>query len=184
MSEQNGQWVTIKGTHVFIKDGESAEEALNRTIAEKNEKTKQEQIAKNKVKADTLNNKKSPDVAKLQKLMQDTNTKFAESYTSLDKVLQDKSASTADKKDALRAFKKLVFNNTSVWESSGEGHVLNIADNGRVWYENKSGTMFMLDGKRHWQKFTTNGVVDDGKISEDGFERVKALLDRWQNEKG
>lgn len=59
MADQKGQWVTIRGTHVFIKDGESAEDALNRTIAEKNEKTKQEQIAKNQEVSDKLNGKSS-----------------------------------------------------------------------------------------------------------------------------
>lgn len=53
--KEDGQWVTIRGRHVFIKEGETPEQALNRSIAETNERVKQEQIAKNKANADKLN---------------------------------------------------------------------------------------------------------------------------------
>lgn len=57
MAEEKGVWRTIRGTHVFIRDGESAEDALNRTIAKQNEDKKQEQISKHKEVADKLNGK-------------------------------------------------------------------------------------------------------------------------------
>lgn len=34
MDENNGKWVTIKGRHIFIKDGESVEDAMNRSLKE------------------------------------------------------------------------------------------------------------------------------------------------------
>lgn len=34
--EQKGKWVTVKGRRIFIKDGESPDEALNRTFGIKN----------------------------------------------------------------------------------------------------------------------------------------------------
>jgi 3'-phosphoadenosine 5'-phosphosulfate (PAPS) 3'-phosphatase len=52
----NETWVTINGRHVLIKDGESATDAINRSIAEQNEATKESQIAKAKAEADALNN--------------------------------------------------------------------------------------------------------------------------------
>lgn len=54
---EKGEWKTIKGVHVFIRDGESATEALNRTIAKNNEDKKAAQIAKQKKEADALNGK-------------------------------------------------------------------------------------------------------------------------------
>ena len=51
----NGKWVTIKGRHIFIKDGESVQDALNRSIAEENENKKQEQIASNAKESKKLN---------------------------------------------------------------------------------------------------------------------------------
>ena len=53
-----GTWVTINGRHVLIEDGESATDAINRSIAEQNERKKQEQIAAHKKEADRLNGKK------------------------------------------------------------------------------------------------------------------------------
>lgn len=58
-SEEKGEWKTIKGVHVFIHDGESATDALNRVIAKQNDDKKNEQIAKNKAMADKLNGKSS-----------------------------------------------------------------------------------------------------------------------------
>ena len=58
--EEVGRWITIHGARVFIRDGENAQDAINRRnkeIADQNEKTKQEQIAKNKANADRLNGK-------------------------------------------------------------------------------------------------------------------------------
>ena len=55
--EEKGVWRTINGVHVFIREGETPTDALNRTIAKKNEDTKAEQIAKNKANADKLNGK-------------------------------------------------------------------------------------------------------------------------------
>ena len=57
MAEEKGVWRTINGVHVFIREGETPTDALNRTIAKKNEDTKAEQIAKNQKKADKLNGK-------------------------------------------------------------------------------------------------------------------------------
>ena len=69
MAEEKGVWRTIKGTHVFIREGESAEDALNRTIAKQNEDKKQEQISKHKEVADKLNGKETKEqkLARLQK---------------------------------------------------------------------------------------------------------------------
>ena len=50
INPEDGQWVTIKGRHVFIKDGESLEDALKRDskdTANKNEDVKNKQIAQN-----------------------------------------------------------------------------------------------------------------------------------------
>ena len=57
MTNQKGEWKTINGVHVFIQEGESAIDALNRTIAKSNEDKKQEQIANSKAVADRLNGK-------------------------------------------------------------------------------------------------------------------------------
>lgn len=57
MSKSEGTWITINGRHVLIKDGESATDAINRSIAEQNEKTKEDQIARNKKEANALNGK-------------------------------------------------------------------------------------------------------------------------------
>ena len=51
------QWITMNGQHIPIYDGESKQDAVNRAIADKNEKTKESQIAKNKEQADRLNGK-------------------------------------------------------------------------------------------------------------------------------
>ena len=54
-NEQSGAWKTIRGARVFIRDGESVEDALIRGAEEK----KAREIAKNKEVADKLNGKKS-----------------------------------------------------------------------------------------------------------------------------
>jgi len=51
------QWITVNGQHIPIMDGESKDKAVNRYIAEKNEDTKEKQIAKAKEQADKLNGK-------------------------------------------------------------------------------------------------------------------------------
>ena len=57
MAEQNGQWVTIKGRHVFIADGESVQDAINKSIARQNEEKKERDIANAKKQAEIANNK-------------------------------------------------------------------------------------------------------------------------------
>lgn len=51
------QWITVNGRHVLIKDGESAEAAISRSIINHNEDIKEQQIAKSKAEADRLNGK-------------------------------------------------------------------------------------------------------------------------------
>lgn len=48
---QEGQWVTINGRHVLIREGETATEAVNRSIAEHNAELKKKQIEQNKEQA-------------------------------------------------------------------------------------------------------------------------------------
>ncbi len=57
MAQQEGEWITVNGRHIIIGSGESREEAINRSIANKNADKKNEQIAKNKEQADKLNGK-------------------------------------------------------------------------------------------------------------------------------
>lgn len=52
-----GTWITVNGRHVFIGGGETPSEAINRSIAQKNEETKERQIANRKAEADKLNGK-------------------------------------------------------------------------------------------------------------------------------
>lgn len=51
MAEENGHWVTMSGVHIFIKDGQSPEEAL-----------KEKQIAHSKKEAQQRNSKSNEDV--------------------------------------------------------------------------------------------------------------------------
>ena len=59
MSEQRQvkDWITIKGNHIPIYEGESKQDAVNRYTAKSNEDKKQTDIAKNKQEADRLNGK-------------------------------------------------------------------------------------------------------------------------------
>ena len=50
-------WFTMNGNHIPIFKGESQQDAVNRAIADSNEKQKQSDIAKNKQQADKLNGK-------------------------------------------------------------------------------------------------------------------------------
>lgn len=59
MAEQEkGRWVTMRGRRVFIKDGETPTDAINRQIANNNQDIRDKQIAKAKEEADRLNGKK------------------------------------------------------------------------------------------------------------------------------
>ena len=51
------RWITVNGARVPIFAGESEKDAINRSIADRNEKTRQEQIARNKEEADRQNEK-------------------------------------------------------------------------------------------------------------------------------
>lgn len=50
-------WITVNGVHVPIFDGESKQDAINRSIAENNAATKEKQIAENKRQSDKMNGK-------------------------------------------------------------------------------------------------------------------------------
>ena len=54
-SREPVSWITVKGVHVPIFEGDSQEDAVNRAIAKYNEDKKQSDIAKNKKQADLLN---------------------------------------------------------------------------------------------------------------------------------
>ena len=54
----DGQWVTVNGRHILLKEGETLEDAFGKT-AKGNEDLKEKQIAKNKEEADRLNGKTS-----------------------------------------------------------------------------------------------------------------------------
>lgn len=56
MAEEKGVWRTIRGTRIFIKDGEDFEE----TLAKRFEDKKEREIARNKEEADRLNAEKKP----------------------------------------------------------------------------------------------------------------------------
>lgn len=46
--DDNGRWITIKGTHVFIPDGKSVDEVMKETFGEKGEQLTSQQIAHRK----------------------------------------------------------------------------------------------------------------------------------------
>lgn len=73
MADEKGVWRTINGVHVFIREGETPTDALNRTVAKANEDTKNSQIAKNQAQANALNSKQAME-AKILKALAD---KFA-----------------------------------------------------------------------------------------------------------
>lgn len=73
MADEKGVWRTINGVHVFIREGETPTDALNRTVAKANEDTKNSQIAKNQAQATALNGKQAME-AKILKALAD---KFA-----------------------------------------------------------------------------------------------------------
>ena len=50
-------WITVNGNHVPLFEGESKQDAVNRSVAERNEAAKEKQIARNKAEADVLNGK-------------------------------------------------------------------------------------------------------------------------------
>lgn len=62
--QENGRWVTMRGRRVFIKDGESPQDALNRSIAQKNDNIKDKQIAQRQKEADSLNGKEHKEYEK------------------------------------------------------------------------------------------------------------------------
>ena len=55
MAKEVKQWITINGKHVPIYDGESQQDAYNRTVAKDNEDTKERQIAKRTAEIAQLN---------------------------------------------------------------------------------------------------------------------------------
>lgn len=61
MSNPQGKWVTIKGRHVFLKDGESVNDAVNRTIALENERIRERQIAANRNRDELIIDPGSPE---------------------------------------------------------------------------------------------------------------------------
>lgn len=94
MEKEQGVWRTINGTRVFIRDGESAKEALNRVIAKHNEDKKAADIAKNKAVADKLNGKQSDYV----KVLEDAETRIqSQAYESA--ILIDKNGNVLFDKD-------------------------------------------------------------------------------------
>ena len=51
-------WITVNGVHVPLKDGESKDDAVKRSLeVRKEEEAKEKQIAKQKEEADKLNDK-------------------------------------------------------------------------------------------------------------------------------
>lgn len=181
MSEREVKdWITINGKHVPIYEGESKQDAVNRSIAKDNADKKDADIERNKAEADKLNAnpKKSIKevVAESNKMMQDASRQWDESR----KLAKDNS----EKKKALSDYYQAIHKNTDydLSEKTAEkGPLFNIMNNGYVWYDNKSGTRFMLGPNRHWLKITKDGMTDDGKIDDDSFERVKKLIDALQN---
>lgn len=93
----DGKWITVNGRHILLQDGESPKDAINRSIAEKNEDIKEQQIARAKKEADRLNGKKElpdpnrvdPKVVKAHhKRMEQTYLKYYDgSSESFNKVL-------------------------------------------------------------------------------------------------
>lgn len=60
MAKQPKTWITINGVHVPIFEGDTKQDAFNRSIAMKNEAIKAKQIAKSKEQAEQLNQKPLP----------------------------------------------------------------------------------------------------------------------------
>ena len=57
MAREIETWITMNGQHIPIYKVESKQDAVNRAIANKNEDTKEKQIARNKAESDRLNGK-------------------------------------------------------------------------------------------------------------------------------
>lgn len=55
------KWITVKGRHIPVFKGESADDAYNRSVAKSNEEIRAKQIAERKTETDKLNGKKSTD---------------------------------------------------------------------------------------------------------------------------
>jgi len=55
MAKEVTQWITIKGKHVPIFEGESQQDAYNRVVAKDNEDLKEKQIAKRRAEVAKLN---------------------------------------------------------------------------------------------------------------------------------
>lgn len=178
--KQIKDWITINGKHVPIYDGESKQDAVNRSIAKDNADKKDADIERNKAEADKLNGKPKKSinevVAESNKAMQDATSAWDEARKS--------AKDNSEKKKALEDYYQAIHKNTDYdlsERTADKGPLLNIMNNGRVWYDNKSGTRFMLGPNKHWYKISKDGLSDDGKIDDDGFERVKKLLDALQN---
>lgn len=172
------QWITVNGQHVPIMDGQSKDEAV-RAWTEKrvreDDATKEKQIAKNKSQADKLNGKNI-------ELKQGTvvNSGLRGQVQRIQDAYKNKSLSKEQKTEIIRDFKHYLVANTQVYERSAPSgsHILNVTGN-RVWYQNKSGTVFMLAPNGTWMKFNNDlSVTIDGKIDNATRERVKALADK------
>ena len=176
---ENGQWVTIKGRHVFIRDGEDVKQALSRSIAEQNEQIKDQQIAKAKAQADAAKSQ-ADDTSKYV-----VNGGLKEQVQKIQDAYKDKSLSKEDKAKIMHEFKTYMNENIQVYEEScpAGSHLLNVTGN-RVWYKNKSGTYFILAPNGEWLKFNNDlSVTRDGKIDSETKSRVKALADQLHSKK-
>ena len=103
-ADKSGVWRTINGVHVFIRDGESPTDALNRTVAKANEIKKADQIAKQQAQADKLNGKQAMET-KILKALTDKVAKMqqydADRQAEYDDYMKKANAQTNDywKKD-------------------------------------------------------------------------------------
>lgn len=115
---EKGEWKTIKGVHVFIRDGESATDALNRTIAKANEDKKAKDIANRQKEIDRLNGKSSKATGKedttshlksIARAIKREYMKSGDLEDAFQKVLKsDKWAKEQNKKDGLTIAQRYV----------------------------------------------------------------------------
>lgn len=80
MDNQKGHWITLEGRHIFIRDGESIDDAVKRAWGqEKAHNAKEKQIENNKKQADELNAEKKkqyePEKTSIKSSQPDNHTK-------------------------------------------------------------------------------------------------------------
>jgi len=86
-TEDDGNWVTIKGTHVLIKEGETKKEAIEKFLSEKKEQPKKEEnketLLKNKINQITKNYSHLKNSKEVKNYIQTELSKLPKKYQNL-----------------------------------------------------------------------------------------------------